>query len=240
VRRGALLEVQGVFSGYGRKEILQGVNLQVQANEIVCLIGPNGAGKSTVLRTILGYLKPRAGHIAFRGESIAGWETDRIVRLGMAFCPQGRSIFPDMTVSEHLDMGGWTIRDPRGRREARQSVLDMFPVLRQREGQRAKTMSGGERQMLTLGMAMMTSPTLLLLDEPTIGLAPLVVEAIFQTVERIHGQGVSVLVVEQNAAKALAHSQRGYVLEMGMNRYEGPSADLLRDPKVRELYLGGR
>lgn len=235
-----LLRIEGVISGYGKKEILHGVTLEVGLGEIVCLIGPNGAGKSTVLLTILGYLKPSAGRIAFQGQPITGMETDAIIRRGIAFCPQGRAIFPDMTASEHLDMGAWTVREPQRKREARERVYGMFPVLKQRERQKAKTMSGGERQMLTFGMAMMTGPDLVLLDEPTIGLAPMVVASIFQSVEQINRDGVSVLVVEQNAAKALAHSHRGYVLEMGENRYEGRSEDLLRDSKVRELYLGGR
>lgn len=237
---GTVLQVEGVVSGYGKKEILHGVACHVRKGEIVCLIGPNGAGKSTVLLTILGYLKPTAGRVAFKGAPIAGMETDRIVRLGISYCPQGRTIFPDMTVSEHLDMGAWTVRDLQRRKTSRQRVHEMFPVLKQRERQKAKTMSGGERQMLTFGMAMMTGPELLLLDEPTIGLAPLFVDAIFESIERINREGVSILMVEQNAAKALAHSHRGYVLDMGENRYEGRSADLLRDEKVRDLYLGGR
>ena len=234
-----LLRLSGVCAGYGGKEILHGVNCEVAPGEIVCLIGPNGAGKSTVLLTVLGYLKPRVGEIEFKGQSITRLETNRIIRQGIAFCPQGRTIFPDMTVAEHLNMGAWTVTDAQRKREARARVLALFPRLAERERQKAKTMSGGERQMLTFGMALMTSPTLILLDEPTIGLAPMVVETIFEAVERINREGVSFLIIEQNAAKALQHSHRGYVLEMGENRYQGAARDLLHDDKVRNLYLGG-
>lgn len=236
---GPLLRLTDVSAGYGEKEILRGVRCEVAAGEIVCLIGPNGAGKSTVLLTVLGYLKPRAGSIEFRGEPIAGMPTDRIIRRGIAFCPQSRTIFPDMTVAEHLNMGAWTVQDPARRRDARARVLEMFPRLAERERQKAKTMSGGERQMLTFGMALMTSPALILLDEPTIGLAPMVVEAIFDAVARINREGVSFLIVEQNAAKVLEHSHRGYVLEMGENRYQGAAQELLHDERVRNMYLGG-
>ena len=166
-------------------------------------------------------------------------ETDAIVRLGIAYCPQGRTIFPEMTVAEHLNMGAWTVRDAQKRRSARAWVLELFPRLREREQQKAKTMSGGERQMLTFGMSLMASPTLVLLDEPTIGLAPNFVETIFDAMERINREGVSFLIVEQNAAKVLERSHRGYVLEMGENRYQGPSRALREDEKVRNMYLGG-
>lgn len=235
-----LLDIREIASGYGKKEILHGVSCHVKAGEIVSLIGPNGAGKSTVLLTVLGYLKLNAGTIIFRNKDISGTETNKIIEMGIGFCPQGRTIFPDMTVSEHLDMGAWTVKIPDRSREARERVYHLFPLLKERAKQKAKTMSGGERQMLTFGMAMMINPELLLLDEPSIGLAPKVVDLLFENVLKINQEGVAIFVVEQNAAKALEISDRGYVLEMGRNRYEGKSRDLLCDEKVRQLYLGGR
>jgi branched-chain amino acid transport system ATP-binding protein len=235
----ALLKVEGIKSGYGKKEILHGVSLHVGAGETVCLIGPNGAGKSTVLLTILGFLNATEGRVSFRGQEITGIEPHHAIRRGIGFCPQRRSIFPEMTVAEHLDLAAWTIGDASRRHESRERIHRMFPILRERAHQKAQTLSGGERQMLTLGMALMTSPSLILLDEPTIGLAPTIVERVFQSLDQIGREGVSILVVEQNAAKALAHSQRAYVLDMGQNRHEGESAKLLADPNVRRMYLGG-
>lgn len=235
-----LLDVRGIVSGYGKKEILHGVSCQIKRGDIVSLIGPNGAGKSTVLLTILGYLRMDAGQVVFRDEDISGMETHKIIEMRIGFCPQGRTIFPDMTVSEHLDMGAWTVKIHDQRKEARERVYDLFPILKEREKQKAKTMSGGERQMLTFGMAMMTNPDLLLLDEPSLGLAPKIVDSVFENILKINKEGISIFVVEQNAAKVLEISHRGYVLDMGGNRYEGKSQDLLRDEKVRRLYLGGR
>ena len=235
-----LLKVDGIASGYGKKEILHGVYVEVTRGETVCLIGPNGAGKSTVLLTILGYLRPTAGQIAIRGKDITGLEPHEIVREGVGYCPQRRNIFPDMTIAEHLDLALWAAKDPQLVRSARERVFGMFPDLREKERAKARTMSGGQRQMLVFAMALMRSPELILLDEPTMGLAPKIIDSIFKYLELIHQQGVSILLVEQNAAKALAHSHRAYVLDMGQNRYEGRSSDLLADPKVREMYLGAR
>jgi len=234
-----LLRVEGIVSGYGKKEILRGVTLGVDCGETVCLIGPNGAGKSTVLLTIFGYLKPRAGRVTFKDRDITGIEPHRMLGLGVGFCPQRRNIFPDMTVREHLDLAAWTMADAKRKRESRERIYRMFPVLRERERQKAQTMSGGQRQMLTLGMALMTGPSLILLDEPTVGLAPMIVESVFESLDCIHAEGVSVLIVEQNAAKALAHSQRAYVLDIGQNRHQGESTRLAADPQVRRMYLGG-
>lgn len=235
-----LLKVDRIASGYGKKEILHGVHVEVTRGETVCLIGPNGAGKSTVLLTILGYLRPTAGQIVIRGKDITGLEPHEIVREGVGYCPQRRNIFPDMTIAEHLDLALWAAKDPHLVRSARGRVFGMFPDLREKERAKARTMSGGQRQMLVFAMALMRSPELILLDEPTMGLAPKIIDSIFDCLELIHRQGVSILLVEQNAAKALAHSHRAYVLDMGQNRYEGRSADLLADPKVREMYLGAR
>lgn len=231
-----LLKVDRIASGYGKKEILHGVHVEVTRG----VIGPNGAGKSTVLLTILGYLRPTAGQIVIRGKDITGLEPHEIVREGVGYCPQRRNIFPDMTIAEHLDLALWAAKDPHLVRSARGRVFGMFPDLREKERAKARTMSGGQRQMLVFAMALMRSPELILLDEPTMGLAPKIIDSIFDCLELIHRQGVSILLVEQNAAKALAHSHRAYVLDMGQNRYEGRSADLLADPKVREMYLGAR
>ena len=233
-----LLVVDGIVSGYGKKEILHGVTLEVGRGETICLIGPNGAGKSTVLLTILGFLKPTAGRVILDGEDITGTEPHLVIKHGVAFCPQERNIFPNMTIGEHLNLGAWTVADAEEKRRSRERVFGMFPVLKERERSKARTLSGGQRQMLGFGMAMVASPTLILLDEPTIGLAPTVMETIFESIEQIHREGISILVVEQNAAKALAHSRRGYVLDMGRNRYEGDSAKLLADPNIRQIYLG--
>lgn len=235
-----LLNVSEIISGYGKKEILHGVSCEVNKGEIVSLIGPNGAGKSTVLLTILGYLKLDSGRVFYKAMDISRWETNKIIKRGIGFCPQGRTIFPDMTVSEHLDMGAWTVKSFDQRKKARDWVYSLFPILKDREKQKAKTMSGGERQMLTLGMAMMINPDLLFLDEPSLGLAPTVVDLVFDSIHRINKEGVSIFVVEQNAAKVLENSHRGYVLEMGKNRYAAKSQDLLHDEKVRQLYLGGK
>lgn len=235
-----LLHVKDIISGYGKKEILHGISCHIKRGEIVSLIGPNGAGKSTVLLTILGYLKLDAGQIIFKDMVISGRETNKIIEMGIGFCPQGRTVFPDMTVSEHLDMGAWTVKSPDKRNKSRERVFDLFPLLKERENQKAKTMSGGERQMLTLGMAMMINPGLLLLDEPSLGLAPAIIDLVFENIHTINNEGVSFLIVEQNAAKVLENSHRGYVLDMGKNCYDGKSQELLRDEKVRQLYLGGR
>ena len=233
-----LLKVEGIASGYGKKQILHGVSLEVSRGETIALIGPNGAGKSTVLLTILGYLKPTEGKVVLEGEDITGIEPHLIIQHGVAYCPQGRNIFPQMTVSEHLNLGAWTVADAEERRRAREGVFGLFPILKEKESSKARTLSGGQRQMLSFGMAMVTRPTLILLDEPTIGLAPTVMETIFESIERIHRDGVSILVVEQNSAKALENSDRGYVLDMGRNRREGDSAELLLDPNIRQMYLG--
>ncbi|HEY8486260.1 MAG TPA: ABC transporter ATP-binding protein [Limnochordales bacterium] len=235
-----LLEVEGLVSGYGLQQVLHGVHLRVGAGEVVAIIGPNGSGKSTVLKAIMGFLRAWQGSVRLSGQELGRLAPHRRVEKGIAYVPQGRTVFPDMTVEEHLDLGAWTVRDPRARREARERVLSLFGRLAERLNQKAGTMSGGEQQMLSLARALMVWPRLLLLDEPTLGLAPMMVEAIFETIVAIHRSGVSVLMVEQNAAQALQYSHRAYVLEMGRNRFEGPSPALLRDPQVRYAYLGGK
>lgn len=234
----ALLQVEEIVSGYGKKEILHGVSLEVRPNEIVTLIGPNGAGKSTVLKTITGFLPLGKGRVVFAGEEISNLKTHLIIKRGISFGLQGRTVFPDMTVSEHLDMGAWLLQDEE-KREAQERVYQLFPRLAERRRQKARTMSGGERQMLSLARAMMLEPRLLILDEPSLGLSPKLVDEVFEKIEEIHAGGTPVLMVEQNAAKALKSSDRGYVLQMGVKRFEGRSQDLLNDAQVRRLYLGG-
>ncbi len=234
-----ILKVDGIVSGYGKKEVLHGVSVSVQKGEIVSIIGPNGSGKSTVLKTIIGHLKPWNGEVIFNGEDISGRDAHKVILLGVSYSPQGRIIFPDMTVSEHLDMGAWTLRTKMEAKEAAQRVYGLFPRLYERRNQKARTMSGGERQMLSLGRAMMIDPKLLILDEPSIGLAPVFVDSVFESIHKINAGGTSILMVEQNAAKALENSHRGYVLEMGNNRFEGNAKEMLENGEVRRLYLGG-
>ena len=224
--------------GYGRRRVLHEVSLVVGPGEAVALIGLNGAGKSTLLRTIMGYLRPVAGRIVLAGNDIFGREPFEITRRGIAYVPQDNPIFPDLSVMEHLNLGAWTASSA-ARAAAEQRVFQLFPTLRQRLRQRASTMSGGERQMLALGRALMTNPLLLLLDEPSLGLAPMVVSEMFKALDAITGAGTAILVVEQNAAKALAHSSRAYVLESGRIALEGPSPALMSRPDIRLAYLGG-
>lgn len=238
-KREEILVIEGLVSGYGKMEILHGVFLSVGKGEIVGLIGPNGAGKSTVLKAIAGLLKVTSGKVAFLGEEITNRPPYQIVEKGMAFNPQGRVVFPDMTVQEHLDMGAWTIKEKRQKEEALERVFQLFPWLREKRKRKASQMSGGEQQMLSLARAMMIQPKLLLLDEPSLGLSPKWVQTVFEKIVEIRNSGIPCLIVEQKAAMILEYSDYGYVLEMGRNRFEGRSRDLLQNPDVRRLYLGG-
>jgi ABC-type branched-subunit amino acid transport system ATPase component len=234
-----LLLAEHITAGYGRIDILHDVGLAVRPGEIVSVIGPNGAGKSTTFKTIVGFLRPRAGRVVFNGEDITGLRTDLVLRRGLAYVPQGRIVFPQMTVRENLEMGGFIERDGARLAAALERVFTLFPVLHERRRQKAGTMSGGEQQMVAMGRALMTEPKLILLDEPSLGLAPKFVTLIFDKLVAMKATGYTLMLVEQNATRALAIADRGYVLELGRNRFEGAGRELLVDPEVKRLYLGG-
>jgi ABC-type branched-subunit amino acid transport system ATPase component len=233
----ALLTVDGLTTGYGEMEVLRSLSLRVEPGRIVSIIGPNGAGKSTAMKAVFGLLKPWQGSIRFGEREIGGLSPDRIVRLGMCYVPQTDNVFPSLTVEENLDMGAFVLNGPT--KERKERVYDLFPRLAERRRQRAGKMSGGERQMVAMGRALMLDPKLLLLDEPSAGLAPLLVDLIFEKVREINAAGVAVLMVEQNARKSLELADHAYVLVGGSNAIDGPGHELLGDPEVGRLYLGG-
>jgi branched-chain amino acid transport system ATP-binding protein len=235
----SLLVAQSLTAGYGRIDILHDVSLTVGVHEIVSIIGPNGAGKSTAFKTIVGFLTPRAGRVLFNGEDITGTRPDLVLRRGLAYVPQGRIVFPHMTVLENLEMGAYTERDPARVAAALDQVYRLFPILAERRRQAAGTMSGGEQQMVAIGRALMTAPKLIMLDEPSLGLSPKFVTLIFEKLMEMRQAGYTLMLVEQNATRALAIADRGYVLELGRNRFEGAGRSLLADPEVKRLYLGG-
>src|SRR4051812_1439715 len=235
----ALLEVKDIHAFYGNIEALKGVSLEVEEGEIVTLIGSNGAGKSTTLRSISGLTPPRQGSIKFQDTELAEMPPQDIVQLGISQAPEGRHTFPRMTVRENLELGAFLRRDKEEVARDLDRVYDLFPRLQEREKQKAGTMSGGEQQMLAIGRALMANPTLLLLDEPSMGLAPILVERIYETVEEINKQGTTILLVEQNANYALEVSNRGYVLETGSISVADDSQRLRENPDVQRAYLGG-
>jgi len=234
-----LLRAEAMTAGYGKMPILHEVSLIIAPGELVAVIGPNGAGKSTTFKVIVGFLKPTQGRVLFDGDDITGLRPDQVLRRGLAYVPQGRIVFPQMTVLENLEMGGYTERNPVRIREALERVYALFPILAERRHQKAGTMSGGEQQMVAIGRALMTTPKLVLLDEPSLGLSPKYVSLIFQKLVEMKRAGYTLMLVEQNAAKALSVADRGYVLELGRNRFEGSGRTLLADPEVKRLYLGG-
>jgi branched-chain amino acid transport system ATP-binding protein len=233
-----LLEVENMHSYYGHIHALQGISLTVEEGEVVTLIGSNGAGKTTTLRSIHGILPPREGRIVFNGEEIQGTPAHDMIGKGIAQSPEGRKIFFRMTVLENLEMGAYHRNDRSEIRQDMDRVFDLFPRLKERTKQEAGTMSGGEQQMLAIGRALMSRPKLLLLDEPSMGLAPVLVERIFEIIREINNQGTTILLVEQNANVALEIATRGYVLETGKIVNSAPAEKLREDPKVREAYLG--
>jgi len=233
-----VLELAGLRAAYGPIEALRGVDLEVRAGELVCLLGANGAGKSSTLRTISGLVRPTAGRIVFDGRPIAGLPPAAILAAGIAHCPEGRRVFPYMSVEENLAMGAYVRRDQRGVAEDLERVCTHFPILGERRRQAAGTLSGGEQQMLAIGRALMARPRLILFDEPSLGLAPTVVETTFAIIADIRRQGTTVLMVEQNAYLALAMADRAYVMETGRIVLGGSARDLLADDHVRRAYLG--
>lgn len=243
-----MLKLENVHTFYGPIEALKGIDIEVKKGEIVCLIGNNGAGKSTALMTISGILKPRSGEIIFESESIKGTPPFRIVRKGISQAPEGRRIFPKLTIRENLEMGAYSLADSRssifGGKTGKQigarieKIFELFPVLKDRQGQMGGTLSGGEQQMLAIGRALMSSPKLLLLDEPSLGLAPIIVSKIFKIIKEINKEGVTILLVEQNARAALKLSRRGYVLESGRVALQGTGEELLNNEQVRRAYFG--
>jgi branched-chain amino acid transport system ATP-binding protein len=233
-----LLQVEDLHVAYGAIRALQGISFHIKEGEIVTLIGANGAGKSTSLRTISGLLRPVHGDVLFREKSLIRTPAERIVRLGISQVPEGRQIFSSLTVQENLEMGAYTRKDKQEIANSMERVFSSFPRLKERLAQLGGTLSGGEQQMLAMGRGLMSEPKLLLLDEPSMGLAPILVEEIFDIIQRINAQGTSILLVEQNAAMALSVANRGYVLETGRIALEGSARELLENPQVRAAYLG--
>ena len=233
-----MLTVENLHTFYGQIEALKGISIEVHEGEIVTLIGANGAGKSTTLKTLSGQLTPKHGTILFQGEAIQGMPAHLVTAKGIIQVPEGRRIFPRMTVEENLEMGAFLRNDVVGIEEDKAMVFDLFPRLKDRKNQKGGTLSGGEQQMLAMGRGLMPRPKMLMLDEPSMGLAPVVVETIFETIERLHQEGITILLVEQNAAMALQIANRGYVLETGSVALSGTGKELLVNEQVRKTYLG--
>ena len=234
-----LLELRGVAAGYGSIQILHGVSLQVNAGEVVSVIGPNGAGKSTTFKVIMGFITHLGGEIVFDGRTLVGQRPDRILALGLGYVPQGRVVFSQMTVRENLEMGAYLERDRAKLQASMDYVFALFPRLGERPRQLAGTLSGGEQQMLAMGRALMMRPRMLMLDEPSLGLSPRLVDEVFDKIVALAKSGLTTMLVEQNAARALEISDRGYVLELGRNRFAGTGRALLENPDVSRMYLGG-
>ena len=233
-----MLTIENISVNYGAIEALTDISMHVEQGEVVTLIGANGAGKTTTLRTITGLLEPKEGRILFEGEEISGKPTHKLVARGISMSPEGRGVFANLSVRENLQMGAYLKKNRAEINEDMEHAFQMFPRLKEREWQKAGTLSGGEQQMLAMSRALMSRPRLLLLDEPSLGLAPLVVHTIFEAIEEIRGKGTTILLVEQNAHAALKHSDRAYVLETGKIVMEGPSKELAADPRIKEAYLG--
>ena len=233
-----LLEVNSIVSGYGRTEVLHGVSMYVDQDEIVTVIGPNGAGKSTLFKTIMGYLMPSAGDILFSDEDVTTLEPNKKVERGMAYIPQLENAFPSLTVRENLEMGGYS-KDREAVKKGIEGAYSTFPVLKEKRNKRVHTLSGGERQMLAMGRALMTEPDLLLLDEPSAGLAPKAADAIFNQISNLHKEGIGIIIIEQDAYRSLNISDRGYVLAMGQNYFDGSADKILSDDQIRGAFLGG-
>jgi len=233
-----VLETQNLSASYGMVQILRDVTFKVEEKEIVSIIGPNGAGKTTLVKTIMGFLHPKNGTIKFKGENIEKLPTYKIIKKGITMIPEGREIFPRMTIEENLLLGAYTIKDKNKVKETKEKVYQIFPVLKKREKALAQTLSGGEQQMLVICRSLMSNPQLLILDEPSLGLAPIIVEKVLDTIRTINEEGVTVLLVEQNIHDSLNVADRGYVLEEGRIVLEGRSRELLSNSHIKEVYLG--
>ena len=234
----ALLEVRGIRAGYGKIEILKGVSMDVEAGKVVSIIGPNGAGKSTVFKTLFGLLRVTDGHIRFDGQDITNKAPADLLKAGMAFVPQGRNVFPLMSVEQNLRLGAYTRPKSKALEDDIERVYETFPMLRDARKKRASDLSGGQQQMLEMGRALLLSPKLMLLDEPTLGLAPIIFKEIFRIIENLRKLGQTILMVEQNAAQALEISDYAYVLELGENKFDGTGHAIMNDERIRKLYLG--
>jgi branched-chain amino acid transport system ATP-binding protein len=233
-----MLEVENVSAAYGMVQILRDVNFKVEEKEIVSIIGPNGAGKTTLVKTIMGFLKPKTGSIKYKGENIEKTSTNEIVKKGLTMIPEGREIFPRMSVEENLMLGAYTVKDRDKIKQNKEKVYGFFPVLKKKEKNLAQTLSGGEQQMLVICRSLMSSPQMLILDEPSLGLAPIIVEKVLDTVRAINDEGVTILLVEQNIHDSLNMASRGYILEEGKIILEGKSRELLSNSHIKEVYLG--
>ena len=233
-----MLEVENVSAGYGLVQILWGVSFKIKEKEIVSIIGPNGAGKTTLVKTIVGLLPPKSGTISFKGESIEKLPPYEIVKKGISLIPEGREIFPRMTVDENLRLGAYIVADKSTVKDSKERVYQIFPVLKKKEKLLAQTLSGGEQQMLVIGRSLMSNPALLILDEPSLGLAPIIVEKVLDTLSKINEDGVTILLVEQNIRDSLTIANRGYVLEEGKIIIEGEGRELLANSHIKEVYLG--
>ena len=234
-----ILDLKNVSAAYGRIQILHEVSLHVKEKEVVCIIGPNGAGKSTTFKVIMGFIDYLGGDMVFNDQSLVGYRPDQILGLGLGYVPQGRIVFNQMSVRENLEIGAFLQRDKQLLRESMEYVFSLFPRLAERQKQLAGTMSGGEQQMLAMGRALMIRPTMMMLDEPSLGLSPRFTDEIFEKILDLASSGMTIMLVEQNAARALEIADRGYVLELGKNRYEGTGKELLDNQNVRRMYLGG-
>jgi ABC-type branched-subunit amino acid transport system ATPase component len=233
------LEATDIYAGYGKIEVLHGASVRAAAGEIICIIGPNGSGKSTLLKTVFGLIKPTRGAVSFDGKDITRLDPEQKVPLGIAFIPQGRNVFPSLTVRENLEMGGTVLNSEKAVRLAIEEAVEAYPLLKKKIRERAGNLSGGEKQILSLARADMVKPGLILMDEPSIGLSPRMIDEVYLKIMEINRRGTTFAIVEQNARKALAIAHRGYVLDLGQTRLEDTGAGLLDNEEVKKLYLGG-
>ncbi|MCU0531100.1 MAG: ABC transporter ATP-binding protein [Syntrophales bacterium] len=233
------LEASDIYAGYGKIEVLHGASIRAAAGEIICIIGPNGSGKSTLLKTVFGLIKPTRGTVSFDGRDISRLDPEQKVPLGIAFIPQGRNVFPSLTVRENLEMGGTVLGSEKAVRLAIEEAVETYPLLKRKIRDRAGNLSGGEKQILSLARADMIKPGLILMDEPSIGLSPKMIDEVYLKIQEINRRGTTFAIVEQNARKALSIAHRGYVLDLGQTRLEDTGAGLLDNEEVKKLYLGG-